>query len=160
MTCQQRAEYLAQTYSDAILRLSYTYLKNTSDAQDICQSVFVKLLTQPQEFESAEHERAYILRMAANACKDLLKSPWHKRTCGLEACGDLPAPQAEEGSVLSAVNELPAHYRSVIYLYYYEGYSVKEIAEILRIKETTVQTRLMRARNALREIVKEDWLNE
>lgn len=61
MTCQQRAEYLAQTYSDAILRLSYTYLKNTSDAQDICQSVFVKLLTQPQEFESAEHERAYIL---------------------------------------------------------------------------------------------------
>ena len=85
MTCQQRAEYLAQTYSDAILRLSYTYLKNTSDAQDICQSVFVKLLTQPQEFESAEHERAYILRMAANACKDLLKSPWRKRTCGLEA---------------------------------------------------------------------------
>ena len=160
MTCQQRAEYLAQTYSDAILRLSYTYLKNTSDAQDICQSVFVKLLTQPQEFESAEHERAYILRMAANACKDLLKSPWHKRTCGLETCGDLPAPQAEEGSVLSAVNELPAHYRSVIYLYYYEGYSVKEISEILRIKETTVQTRLMRARNALREIVKEDWLNE
>ena len=160
MTCQQRAEYLAQTYSDAILRLSYTYLKNTSDAQDICQSVFVKLLTQPQEFESAEHERAYILRMAANACKDLLKSPWHKRTCGLEACGDLPAPQAEEGSVLLAVNELPAHYRSVIYLYYYEGYSVKEIAKILRIKETTVQTRLMRARNALREIVKEDWLNE
>ena len=86
MTCQQRAEYLAQTYSDAILRLSYTYLKNTSDAQDICQSVFVKLLTQPQEFESVEHERAYILRMAANACKDLLKSPWRKRTCGLEAC--------------------------------------------------------------------------
>ena len=108
MTCQQRAEYLAQTYSDAILRLSYTYLKNTSDAQDICQSVFVKLLTQPQEFESVEHERAYILRMAANACKDLLKSPWRKRTCGLEACGDLPAPQAEEGSVLSAGNELPA----------------------------------------------------
>ena len=160
MDYKQQAERLANTYADAILRLSYAYLKNTQDAQDVCQTVFVRLLTEPREFESGEHERAYILRMAANACKDLLKSPWHKRTCGLEACGDLPAPQAEEGSVLSAVNELPAHYRSVIYLYYYEGYSVKEIAEILRIKETTVQTRLMRARNALREIVKEDWLNE
>lgn len=78
MTCQQRAEYLAADVFVAILRLSYTYLKNTSDAQDICQSVFVKLLTQPQEFESVEHERAYILRMAANACKDLLKSPWRQ----------------------------------------------------------------------------------
>ena len=153
MTCQQRAEYLAQTYSDAILRLSYTYLKNTSDAQDICQSVFVKLLTQPQDFESAEHERAYILRMAANACKDLLKSPWHKRTCGLEACGDLPAPQAEEGSVLSAVNELPAHYRSVIYLYYYEGYSAGEIGTILGIPRATVHTRLARGREKLRGIL-------
>lgn len=95
MTCQQRAEYLAQTYSDAILRLSYTYLKNTSDAQDICQSVFVKLLTQPQEFESAEHERAYILPDGGQRLQGSFeKSVAPKRTCGLEACGDLPAPQA------------------------------------------------------------------
>ena len=63
----QRAEYLAQTYADAILRLSYAYLKNTCDAQDICQTVFVKLLTDMREFDTQEHERAYILRMAANA---------------------------------------------------------------------------------------------
>ena len=63
----QRAEYLVETYADAILRLSYTYLKSTHDAQDVCQTVFVKLLTEPREFESPEHERAYILRMAANA---------------------------------------------------------------------------------------------
>ena len=71
----QRAEYLVETYADAILRLSYTYLKSTHDAQDVCQTVFVKLLTEPREFESPEHERAYILRMAANACKDMLKKP-------------------------------------------------------------------------------------
>lgn len=65
----QWAEYLAETYADAILRLSYTYLKNTHDAQDICQTVFVKLLTEPREFESREHERAYVLRMAANAAR-------------------------------------------------------------------------------------------
>ena len=75
MSQNERAEYLAETYADAILRLSYTYLKSTHDAQDICQTVFVKLLTEPREFDTADHERAYILRMAANACKDLLKNP-------------------------------------------------------------------------------------
>ena len=75
MNTTERAEYLAETYADAILRLSYTYLKNTHDAQDICQTVFVKLLAEPGDFESPAHERAYVLRMAANACKDLLKSP-------------------------------------------------------------------------------------
>lgn len=75
MDDMEQAERLANTYADAILRLSYTYLKNTHDAQDICQTVFVKLLMEPREFKSPEHERAYILRMAANACKDLLKAP-------------------------------------------------------------------------------------
>ena len=75
MNPTERAEYLAETYADAILRLSYTYLKNTHDAQDVCQTVFVKLLTEPRDFESPAHERAYVLRMAANACKDPLKSP-------------------------------------------------------------------------------------
>ena len=75
MNAAERAEYLAETYADAILRLSYTYLKNTHDAQDVCQTVFVKLLAEPRDFESPAHERAYVLRMAANACKDLLKSP-------------------------------------------------------------------------------------
>ena len=75
MNPTERAEYLVETYADAILRLSYTYLKNTHDAQDVCQTVFVKLLTEPRDFESPAHERAYVLRMAANACKDLLKSP-------------------------------------------------------------------------------------
>lgn len=133
MDLERRAEYLAETYADAILRLSYTYLKNTYDAQDICQSVFVKLLTEPREFDSPDHERAYILRMAANACKDLLKSPWRKRTCGLEACAQLAAPETEDGSVLAAVERLPAHYRAAIYLYYYEGYQAAEIGDILGV---------------------------
>ena len=81
MNAAERAEYLAETYADAILRLSYTYLKNTHDAQDVCQTVFVKLLTEPRDFESPAHERAYVLRMAANACKDLLKSPWRRTAC-------------------------------------------------------------------------------
>ena len=153
MDLNQRAEYLAETYADAILRLSYTYLKSTHDAQDICQTVFVKLLTEPREFDSPDHERAYILRMAVNACKDLLKSPWRKRTCGLEACAQVPAPEAADGSLLAAVNSLPPHYRAVIYLYYYEGYQASEISAILGIPAATVHTRLARGRAKLKELL-------
>ena len=151
MDYKQQAERLANTYADAILRLSYAYLKNTQDAQDVCQTVFVRLLTEPREFESGEHERAYILRMAANACKDLLKSPWRRRTCDLEACAQVPAPETSDGSVLAAVNQLPAHYRSVIYLFYYEGYQASEIGEILGVPTATIHTRLARGRARLRE---------
>ena len=153
MDYKQQADRLANTYADAILRLSYAYLKNTQDAQDVCQTVFVRLLTEPREFESGEHERAYILRMAANACKDLLKSPWRRRTCDLEACAQVPAPETSDGSVLAAVNQLPAHYRSVIYLFYYEGYQASEIGEILGVPTATIHTRLARGRARLRELL-------
>ena len=153
MDPNQQAERLVNAYADAILRLSYAYLKNTQDAQDICQTVFVKLLTEPRQFESAAHERAYVLRMASNACKDLLKSPWRKRTCGLETILEVPAPEAEEGGVLAAVNELPANYRTVIYLYYYEGYQASEIGKILGAPTATIHTRLARGRARLKELL-------
>ena len=86
------AERLVQTYADMILRLCYTYLNNTQDAEDICQETFLKLLTAPRTFASREHEKAWVLRTAANACKDLLKSPRRSRTCSLEVCADLPTP--------------------------------------------------------------------
>ena len=149
----RQAEYLAEAYADVILRLSYTYLKNTQDAQDVCQTVFVKLLTEPRQFESPAHERAYILRMAANACKDILKSPWRRRTRPLEEGLQVPAPAAEDGSVLSAVNTLPPHYRAVIYLYYYEGYAAGEIGKILGVPTATVHTRLARGRARLKELL-------
>ena len=88
----ERARELVDRYADTILRLSYTYLKNTHDAQDICQDVLVKLLTEPRTFESPDHERAWVLRVTANACKDLLKSAWRKRTCGLDESLEVPAP--------------------------------------------------------------------
>ena len=153
MNYSQQAERLAETYADAILCLSYTYLKNTQDAQDVCQNVFVKLLTEPRSFESPAHERAYVLRMASNACKDILKSPWRQRTRPLEDGFQIPAPEAEDGSVLSAVNTLPPHYRAVIHLYYYEGYQAAEIGEILGMPTATVHTRLARGRAKLKEIL-------
>lgn len=153
MNTTQRAEYLAHTYADAILRLSYTYLKNTQDAQDICQTVFVRLLTEQREFESPAHERSYILRMAANACKDILKSPWRKRTLPMESAYDAAAPEAPDSEVLDAVNSLPPHYRAVIYLYYYEGYQAAEIGQILGVPTATVHTRLARGRAKLKAML-------
>lgn len=139
------AERLVRTYSDLILRLSFTYLKNTEDAKDICQTVFLRLLEKPREFQSPEHERAWIIRTAVNVCKDQLKSSWHRTTVDLSA-----ASEAEEGSLWAAVALLPPKYRTVIYLYYYEGYSANEIAQMLGEKPATVATRLSRGRDKLR----------
>ena len=91
--------------------------------------------------------------MAANACKDILKSPWRRRTCGLEACAQVPAPEAADGSLLAAVNELPANYRSAIYLYYYEGYQAAEIGKILGIPTATIHTWLARGRARLKTML-------
>ena len=144
------AERLVNTYSDLILRLSYTYLKSTEDAKDICQTVFLKLLEKPRVFDSPEHERAWIIRAAINQCKDQLKSRWRRTTVDLEAARAVPAPEAEEGSLLAAVELLPPKYRAVIYLYYYEGYSAREIAGLLGETPAAVATQLSRGREKLR----------
>ena len=152
----REAERLVDTYADLILRLSYTYLNHTQDAQDICQTVFLKLLEKAPAFQSPEHERAWIIRTTANACKDLLKSHWRKTSVPLEAAAAVPAPQAEEGSLLAAVNLLPPQYRAVIYLYYYEGYSAKEIARLLGSNPATVSTRLRRGRARLKALLEQE----
>ena len=147
----QEAERLVRTYSDLILRLSDTYLKNTQDAQDICQTVFLKFVERPRRFASPDHEKAWIIRVTVNACKDQLKSGWRKTSVPLEDAAPVPAPEREDGSLLAAVEALPAHYRLVIYLYYYEGYAAKEIARLLGVPAATVHTRLARARSKLRK---------
>lgn len=153
MNQNERAERLVEAYADAILRLSYSYLKNTADAQDICQTVLIRLLAEERDFDSPDHERAWVLRTTANACKDVLKSPWRKRTCGLESCAETAAPTAPDGSVMEAVNALPPKYRAVIYLYYYEGYRAEEIGNILGVPTGTVHTRLARGRERLKWIL-------
>lgn len=145
---REEAERLVQTYSDLILRLSFTYLKNTEDAKDICQTVFLRLLEKPREFQSPEHERAWIIRTSVNVCKDQLKSSWRRTTVDLSAALDARAPEAL----------LPPKYRTVIYLYYYEGYSANEIAQMLGEKPATVATRLSRGRDKLRTQLEQEAL--
>ena len=143
------AERLVNTYSDLILRLSYTYLKSTHDAEDICQNVFLKLLTGGYTFDSAEHEKAWVIRATANACKDSLRAA-HRRCVGLEAVAEAAAPEAPDSAVLDAVMALPQKYREAVYLHYYEGYSVREIAKLLGRSEAAVSAHLSRGRKSLR----------
>lgn len=150
------AERLVHAYSDLILRLSYTYLKSTDDAQDICQTVFLKLLQKPQAFSSPEHEKAWIIRTTINACKDHLKSHWRKTTVPIEAAQHIPAPAAEPGSILASVNLLPPKYRAVIYLHYYEGYTAPEIAQLLGRLPSTVNTQLRRGREQLKTLLEKE----
>ena len=152
------AERLVHAYSDLILRLSYTYLKSTHDAQDICQTVFLKLLQRREPFDSEEHERRWVIRAAVNLCKDYLKSHWFRTTVALEAAAAVPAPQAEEGSMLAAVELLPPKYRAVIYLYYYEGYEAKEIAELLGETPAAIAARLSRGRRQLRTLLESEGM--
>lgn len=154
----QEAERLVNTYSDLILRLSYTYLKETEDAKDICQIVFLKLLEQPRSFDSPAHEKAWIIRAAINACKDLLKSHWRRTAVPLDAAHHVPAPVPEEGSLLAALDLLPPKYRVVLYLYYYEGYAAREIADILGRPTATVNTQLSRGRARLRTLLESEGL--
>ena len=147
------AERLVYTYSDLILRLSYTYLKSTHDAEDICQTVFLKLLTGGPAFDSPAHEKAWIIRATANACKDVLRSAFRQRTVALEAAASAAAPEAPDSEVLEAVMELPENYREAVYLHYFEGYSIREIAALLGRSEAAVSAHLSRGRHKLRDVL-------
>ena len=147
---------LVNMYANNVYKIAVSYCNNRSN-------VFIKLLKSKEKFKDDEHVKRWLIRVAINESKNMNTSFWRKRIVPLEDSEPIinTRDKSDEKAVLlGAVMRLKEKNRIVVQLYYYEGYSVKEIAEILRIKETTVQTRLMRARNALREIVKEDWLNE
>ncbi len=149
---RQEAERLVNSYSDLILRLSYTYLKSVQDAEDICQTVFLKLLSVGKTFQSREHEKAWVVRTAINACKDEL-SAYRRRMVPLEDVPEAAAPEPPQSDVLEAVMELPGKYREAIYLFYYEGYSVKEIGDLTGRSEAAVSAHLSRGRKKLRELL-------
>ena len=155
---QMQASRLVSRYADMILRISYQYLKQTCDAEDICQSVFLKYLTADICFESPEHEKAWIIRTTINACKDHLKSAFFRRTAPLEEAEAIAATpvQVPDTDLLEAMKRLPRNYRISIYLYYYEGYSAREIGTMLGKNEATINQYLSRGRRKLRTYLTEE----
>ncbi len=152
MRSEEDASRAIERYSDTVRRLCMIHLKNYADTEDIFQTVFLKYVLSSVSFESEEHEKAWIIRVTINACKDLLKSFFRSRTVSLEQLLDQPAPLApEHREVLEAVLALPPKYKDVVYLHYYEGYTAPEIGRILGKNVNSVYTLLTRARQLLRE---------
>ncbi len=147
-----------ELWGDTVFRVAYSYLKNRADAEDVMQETFLKLYREQPAFESGEHQRRWLIRVAVNEAKSLLRSAWFRRTVPLEERLDAPVfDRPEQSELFDQVMALPKQYRLVIYLYYYEGYQAKEIGQLLRTNLSTVQTRLMRARGLLQKSLKEAW---
>lgn len=140
-----------QTWGDSVYRLALCRTHNPSDAEDVFQDVFLRLLTDPTEFESAEHLKAWLLRVTIHRSRDLITSAWFKKTTALDEL--LPAQEvmADESGLWEAMAALPQKYATVLHLFYVEGYSTEEIAEITHLKPTTARTRLYRARQLLKK---------
>ncbi|WP_343208668.1 RNA polymerase sigma factor [Anaerolentibacter hominis] len=149
-----------EAYSDLVYRLAYSLVKNRYDADDIYQEVFYRYIQKKPKFENIEHQKAWFIRVTVNCCKNLWKSAWkNKITEWTEEEGketnpfDLPEQDRE---LLETVKQLPEKYRVVIHLFYYEDMSIEEISHILRKKPSTVRTQLTRARQILKEWLKEE----
>ena len=144
-----------ERWSDTVLRIAWTWTNIGQDAQDICQTVLLKLLTSPRRFEEERLERAWVVRVTVNCCKDWKKSAWVRRRLPLEAAAHAAVhlPEMGESPVLAAVQALPEKYRQAIYLRYYEEYELEEIAALMGCRTAQVSTYLCRGRKKLRTML-------
>ncbi len=151
-------EQIVRKNIDIIYRIAISYTKTPADADDIVQQTFMKLFTKKVMFTDEEHIKRWLIRVCVNECNSLFSSFWRKNVDSIETISKEPVFTMKENSeVYEAIKQLPPKCGIVIYLFYYEDYSSKEIAEILHIKEATVRTRLARARKLLRTQLKEAW---
>ncbi len=152
MRSEQEVNRAIERYADMIRRLCMIYLKSYADTEDIFQTVFLKYVLSAISFESEEHEKAWLIRVTINACKDLRKSFFRSRTVSLDQLAEQPlALPQDHREVLEAVLALPQKYKDVVYLHYYEEYTAPQISQILGKNVNTVYTLLTRAKQMLRE---------
>lgn len=155
MVTQEEFTHLAETYIDTVFRVAFNYLKSAADAEDITQNVFMKLLQTDISFKSEDHARFWLIRVTVNACKNVLRSKrWNQADFEVYA-QQLTFETSGQSELFYSVMDLPEKYRVPIYLYYYEGYSTKEIGSLLHLPKNTVCTRLNRGRQLLRKTYEE-----
>ena len=154
MRGEAEVNHAVDTYADMVRRVCFYHLKNQADTEDVFQEVFLKYMLHDEPFKNKEHEKAWLLRVAINACKDYLKSFFRRNTVPLDTLQEMAA-EIPEGhrEVLEAVLSLPGKYKDAIYLHYYEGYSAAEIGQILGKKENTVYSLLSRGRGMLKDVL-------
>ena len=144
-------------HSKTVYRVCFAYMKNPADTEDAVQDTFFQLIKSGPAFESEEHEKAWLIRTATNICKNVLRH-WWRRHENIEDFYNLPSSEnIETDDIFQVVMELPEKYKTVVYLYYYEGYKIKEIAKILKQKQNTINSKLTRARKKLKEIMEVEY---
>ncbi len=154
-------ENIVKRHMDMVYRIAISHTKTPSDADDVVQQTFLKLYSKSVKFNDEEHIKRWLIRVCVNECNSLFSSFWRKNVQSMEEMSKEPEFVMEENLLLyDSIRELPSKSRTVIYLFYYEGYSSKEIAQILHIREATVRTRLVTARKLLKTKLKEAWEDE
>lgn len=148
------AEEVFLRYRDTVYRLAAARTANRFAAEDITQEVFLRYMRRRPSFADEEHRKAWLLRVTVNCCRSLFASAWTRHTVPL--CDEAASAAPFQSDVYDAVMHLPPDYRTVVHLHYYEGYAVKEIATLLSVRESTVKTRLFRAREKLREALSDE----
>lgn len=151
------AEEVFYKYSDMVYRLALNRCRCRDDAEDVMQDVFVRYVRRNPVFDSADHQRAWLIRVTINCTNSLLSSTWHKNTTALME--DIPINMQDEWDVYSSVLRLNKNQRTVVHLYYYEGYTVKEIAQLMETNPNTVKSWLRRARERLEQDLKGDYFD-
>lgn len=155
---KQTVQELVALYQNNLFAAAFNVCKNAQDAEDIVQETFIQYYTINKEFDNEQHIRAWLLRVAINKAKNVNHTFWRRNKLSLEDYMEtltFETPQSE--NLFETVMQLPEKYRIVIHLYYYEDYSVREIADILRLSESNVKMRLSRGRGLLKEVLKEEW---
>jgi len=154
---EARFEAIVRRYQDNLFAIAFQYTKNAADADDMVQIALIKCLKNKKPFESEQHLRHWLIRVTINECKRYMVSPWKRLLEPLEDYADsLGFETSEQSELFFAVMALPKKYRVPVHLYYYEDYSVREVAEALGLRESAVQTRLLRARRKLKQTL-EEW---
>lgn len=154
LSLEADAAQVIEYYSNMVYRLAFARTGMKHDAEDVYEEVFLRYLKKKPVFESEEHRKAWFLRVTINCSNTFLASLWQKRTEGLSE--EIPFSEKEYQDLHRELQRLPAKYRSVIHLFYYEELSVEEIGRILQRKPATVRTQLTRARELLRGMLKEE----
>lgn len=158
MSCDyKRIEEALKLYGDSLMRVAFTYTQNMSDAQDMVQEAFLRYIEKSPDFISREHEKAWLIRVTINICKNYIASAYRKNYAQLDE--SITVSDSYSTGLSDAIKALPHKYRIVIHLYYYEGYSQKEIAKIINLTESAVATRLQRGRSLLKKKIGDDYFD-
>lgn len=146
----EEIERIYREYSNTIYRICFAYMKSVPEAEDMVSDTFLQLIKKGPVFENAENEKAWLIRVAINLCKNSLKH-WYKKCVHIDLIKDTHENEHHVDETMEVIKTIPSKYKIVVYLYYYEGYNSKEISKILKKPSSTIRNHLTEAREILRE---------